>query len=199
MKLYDKLPEAIKKHERTIAADKAGAYLESIDFYKGDPVPNFVLPKDNDKCIKFLDDTIEKLEKEKVMKEASEGSVNNPIIYYFRDYHNRPMITVAVAHRHTADSKFNKLYYRGISICSVRDKPNKITGKNIAIGRLKAANWNEKSEMPINREEIEQLAYFPLNDGFRFKSAFDVELTKYERKLFKDLSKRRENYARSNK
>jgi len=161
----------------------------------------FILPRDKEECLKFLDEI---LEENKMIKtsEAAEGSINNPLIYYFRDKENRPIVTIAIAKRMISRGSggLATVHFRGISICSPRDRPDKTVGKNIAIGRLKSANLHCRTELPIKRELTKLLTYSPI-DGYEFsyKSAADVTLTKYEKKLFRDLSKRIENHVMKGK
>jgi hypothetical protein len=161
-------------------------------------MPSYTVPRDADKFLKDMDELI----KENDMKNLPEGCINNPFIYYFRDRDNRPIVTIAIAKRFTTRGSdgINMLYFRGISICSPRDKPNKTTGRNIAIGRLKAANMSMRSTMPIKRGFCRLLTYSaPDRYEFSYKSGAAVELTKYERKLFRDASKRMENNVRNKK
>ena len=99
------------------------------------------------------------------------------------------MITIAISKRLIAEGTkgLRDVYIRGISICSPNDLPNKNTGRKIATGRMVSANLHGNYWLPIKRQEF---INSPLEQyEFGYKSAFDVEPTKYERKLFRDLSK----------
>jgi hypothetical protein len=164
----------------------------------------FMLPKDKEKCLKFLDEIQKEKEmhlpKEQAMEPGKEGTTLNPIIYYLRDNENRPLVTISISRRFRAEDDYGVkiLYTRGISVCSPRDLPNKRKGRRIAIGRMQLANFHGTTRLPIHRIEVKDVSFEICVDLFDFghKSAYDVEPTRIEKKLFVDAERRLSNYVR---
>ena len=109
-------------------------------------------------------------------------------IYYIRDHHNRPMITVCLVQDE------NGKYARGISICSLQETgPDKKIGRMYARGRAlrafkKAANGNQNQWSLVNREEAYRSllkANRPIlpMEFFQAKSTYNPKLNNLEEKL----------------
>lgn len=120
--------------------------------------------------------------------------------YHFRDKNNHPRITVCTVY----DTKEN-IACRGISLCSFMDQTNKENGRDRAEDRaLKAYKTAQSSEPIIPEfiikdestdnteivvklkvdEVIKSVTDFEEEIQEKVKSAFDVKLTPFERKLF---------------
>ena len=104
----------------------------------------------------------------------------NQKFYYLRDCNNRPIVTVCLMRK-----KGN--YARGVSICSLKDNPNKKTGRNIAKGMAtKALKRKMNSEMMARAEVWAVLEDFltpddwGLVESWNYKSCFNPGLTEYE-------------------
>lgn len=123
------------------------------------------------------------IERQKRYKKNKEFIYTNRLerrFYYHRDKLEVPRVTVCVIY----DSK-QKMYHRGISICSYLDIANKEEGRDIAEDRAINAMRSKISKEEINRGDIIQMEY-DMNSGicYDYKSDYDVEITEFERKLF---------------
>jgi hypothetical protein len=114
--------------------------------------------------------------------------------YHYRDEHNHPRITVCVLY----DLK-EKIACRGISMCSFVDPTNKENGRDRAEDRaIEAYITMDNSERILQEIPVENAEPIKLkvdkiiksvktfNDEIKekFKSAFSVELTEFEKRLF---------------
>ena len=114
--------------------------------------------------------------------------------YHYRDEHNHPRITVCVLY----DLK-EKIVCRGISMCSFVDPTNKENGRDRAEDRaIEAYITMDNSERILQEIPVENAEPIKLkvdkiiksvktfNDEIeeKFKSAFSVKLTEFEKRLF---------------
>ncbi len=103
--------------------------------------------------------------------------------YYFRDPKtNAPMITVILI-------DLGENVYRGVSVCSERDNPNKKEGKAIAVERAIAAMFTrEDATEPVIRFEPEDAlwnAAQTISEVFGYKAERNPSLTCFEEFLLK--------------
>lgn len=114
--------------------------------------------------------------------------------YHYRDEHNHPRITVCVLY----DLK-ERIACRGISMCSFVDPTNKENGRDRAEDRaIEAYITMDNSErilqeIPVENAEpiklkvdkiIKSVKDFEKEIEEKFKSAFSVKLTEFEKRLF---------------
>ena len=109
------------------------------------------------------------------------------VIYYFRDYLKRPLITVCLL----KDEDGNVA--RGVSICSPRDNPSKAEGRMLAVGRAYKAMWSRCSKSPMTRQEVIHIAlnvvnwlkdFSPSKEGnLGYKINYNPTLSEFEEKL----------------
>lgn len=114
--------------------------------------------------------------------------------YHYRDEHNHPRITVCVLY----DLK-EKIACRGISLCSFLDPTNKENGRDRAEDRVIEAYITMDNSEPILQEIlvedaepiklkvdkiIKSVKDFEKEIEEKFKSAFGVKLTEFEKRLF---------------
>jgi len=106
-------------------------------------------------------------------------------IYYVRNTDNEKFACVAVV-KSAAPGRV----HRGVSICSIQDTFSKKIARTIATGRLCKAITEGRSGRPVqmdpkkaNVAPLEFSHIFPVF-GIVYKSAFDVEATSFELKLF---------------
>lgn len=147
--------------------------------------------RDNIQVITLLDQInslTEQLELQTIYKKNKEFLYNNcnklkRRFYYFRDENNFPRVTVCVLYNIEA-----KVVCRGLSLCSFDDSPVKAEGRDIAEGRaINAYVTMEDSEKIIQsqtNEIIDSLVATTELIPFRYKSQYDMELTKFEKRLF---------------
>jgi len=90
-------------------------------------------------------------------------------IYKKEDLHGRPRLTVAIGK--TPSGKF----VRGLAICKADEEIDEMTGVNKARGRLKSAI--------LHRSKREPIKHRVMGRNFKFKSAFGVEPTPFEKIL----------------
>lgn len=104
--------------------------------------------------------------------------------YYYRDFSNRPVVTVCLIH------KGEELFARGISICSILDNPVKKIGRWKAYGRaFKALTYVEDTE-PIRDDIAFNInCCYSIDFSFEYKSYFKPEPTEFEKRL---ISKRKD-------
>jgi hypothetical protein len=129
-------------------------------------------------CLKLKNN----VELQKRYKKNKEFIYTNHIerrFYYHRDKSDAPRITICIIH----DLK-QKMYHRGISICSYLDIVNKEDGRDIAEDRAINAMRSKISKEEINRGDIIQMEYDMNCIWYDYKSDYDVEITEFERKLF---------------
>ena len=103
--------------------------------------------------------------------------------YYLRDKDNKPVVSVCLK----KDDENDKLFHRGISVCSMRDNCEKAHGRYLAITRsLRAQKNRKKSCDKIKRQETIDLLK-DLNCNFSSKSStLDItDLCDYEKKILK--------------
>lgn len=105
--------------------------------------------------------------------------------YYLRDKENKPVITVCLLEHAKATA-------RGVSICSLRDFPDKKRGRAIARGRALRAFKRILPGEPVNRHEAWAVAITLNLDSSRAREGLMLAdgkyklnpvLTDYERKL----------------
>jgi len=100
--------------------------------------------------------------------------------YYHRDEFGAPRITICIIR----DLK-QKMYHRGISICSYLDIVNKEDGKDIAEDRAIKAIKSKTTSEEINRGDIIQMEHDIKTDiYYKYKSNYDIDITEFEKKLF---------------
>jgi hypothetical protein len=102
--------------------------------------------------------------------------------YYLRDNYNRPTGTVCLI-------KSNGDIARGVAICSLKDNPDKKTGRHIAQGRaVRAMKRRESSFFDMQRIDaliaIGRTKCLPGEFDFT-KSSFNPKLTDFETKLLR--------------
>jgi len=140
----------------------------------------------NRELIKNLTDKLKyqllKFKEQIEFKRNKEFLYRNKIIrrfYYFRDDKRLPKITVCVIY----DPK-QKMYHRGIAIRNETDIIDKEEGRDIAEKRAVDALLNAKTMHKINRSCIFEI----MEEEFKYKSDYNVSLTIFEKKLFKEKS-----------
>jgi hypothetical protein len=111
-----------------------------------------------------------------------------PLYYYFRDFRNRPWITVCLLW----NIKDGKPYIegRGLSICSIRDNLCKETGRNLALERAALAIIckDDSEEITEFRDSVQDtilLCDLPIE--IVYKSEYEPELTDYENRLISKM------------
>jgi hypothetical protein len=175
-------------------------------------MPDFVLPRDQVECIKFLNKIIVEQEEKNKMKDDKgieiDGTMKNPIIYYIRDGKNRPIITVALARtlnkfdtNGVNITSYGYRYYRGIALCSPDDNVDKEVGKALAIKRLRKAYHSEKVDMPIKNDYFFHIIMefhnaYTHPGSLVYKSAADIKPKSKEMRLFGSAEKRYDNYVK---
>ncbi len=105
--------------------------------------------------------------------------------YYFRDKKNRPIITVCLFKKEE-----NPLVHRGVSICSLKDDPYKVEGRQIAYERALRACFDQMSTEMVNiRLDSPEIAALDTVKKtmtafwFPYKSTFNAILTDFERRI----------------
>lgn len=129
-------------------------------------------------CLKLKND----VELQKRYKKNKEFIYTNHLerrFYYHRDKSDAPRITICIIH----DLK-QKMYHRGISICSYLDIVNKEDGRDIAEDRaVKAMKLKTSTEEIIRGDII--MGYDSIPElNYEYKSDYNVVITEFERKLF---------------
>lgn len=100
------------------------------------------------------------------------------IYYYVRDEEKKPIVSVCLIE----DGR--NILSRGISVCSLRDLPNKAKGRGLALSRALFAIENECCCEPINRFEA---VVIPETIDFGCKVDYNPILTEHEEKLLAKL------------
>jgi len=90
-------------------------------------------------------------------------------VYVKEDMSGRPRLTVAIGK--TPSGKF----VRGVAICKADEEINELTGVNKAKGRLRSAI--------LHRTKREPIKHRVMGRNFKFKSAFNVAPTDFEKVL----------------
>ena len=118
--------------------------------------------------------------------------MSREVVYYMRESkEKRPVVTVCLCQ----DDNGNVA--RGVSICSLKDMPNKSIGRAIAVGRAIKALLHQQNTGEIKRWEVAQaldnveIEKTYLNDIFAFyskdhgifKSSYNHKITEFEKKL----------------
>jgi len=107
-------------------------------------------------------------------------------IYHYRDNIGKPRITVCAIY----DKKENK-YHRGVSFCSFLDNVSKESGRDIAEDRAIKAMKTKQNSDKISRAEVYEILNASNNPIIgEFKSAYDIEMTPFEKYLFTSKKKR---------
>lgn len=98
------------------------------------------------------------------------------IFYYYRDSEKVPRVCVCLL----KDKGGN--VGKGISICSLKERPILTDGKNRARGRAKKALVRQSTNLPVNRVEAQEVM---VHSGcfFPYKSIYNPELNELESKL----------------
>lgn len=103
--------------------------------------------------------------------------------YHYRDENKHPRITICVLY----DIK-DQIACRGISMCSLIEQPIKEDGRDRAENRAIAAYKTQLSSEPIIKFEAAQVSECSpeFNEEVKeeFKSAYNVNLTEFEKRLF---------------
>jgi hypothetical protein len=107
--------------------------------------------------------------------------------YHYRTKDAVPVITICTLY----DLK-EKVTCRGISICSLVDMVNKEIGRNYAENRAIKAHLSKETTQQIFGDHGDIRKIFKRNDyqflneiSVQFKSAYNVEMTDFEKRLFK--------------
>lgn len=112
--------------------------------------------------------------------------------YYLRDEANRPRVTIVLVRT------FDGVYSRGVSLCSLKDNPNKAIGRDMADGRAcKAAKLRRSTDVVCRVEALQVLLSLvqkvamalTLRQSLTFKSAWNVNLSPFERKMVTEPSR----------
>ena len=105
--------------------------------------------------------------------------------YHYRDINKHPRITVCILQTPS------KIYSRGISLCSFLDQPVKAEGRdraeNRAITALKGCETSDRISRFEARDLIEYFPEFMKEIKEEFKSAYNVQPTTFELRLFNPL------------
>lgn len=103
--------------------------------------------------------------------------------YYYRDEDRHPRVTICVICDPT-----EKIYCRGISLCSFMDHVNKENGRDMAEDRAIKAFKSKTTSEEILRSETDEIVIsaknFVREIGDDYKSSYAVVLTDFEKKLF---------------
>lgn len=108
--------------------------------------------------------------------------------YHYRTRDAVPVITICTLY----DLK-EKVTCRGISICSLSDTINKEVGRDYAEDRAIEAYIAKETTQPMysNHGSIdaifEEITQFEKEIIVKFKSAYDVDMTDFEKKIFKSF------------
>lgn len=148
--------------------------------------------RDNIQIITLLDQInslTEQLDLQTIYKKNKEFLYNNcnkikRRFYYFRDENNFPRVTVCVLYNIETQTAC-----RGLSLCSFDDSPVKAEGRDIAEGRAinayvtmedseKIVQYHQTNEIINSITETKELI------PFIYKSQYNMELTKFEKRLF---------------
>lgn len=122
---------------------------------------------------------------------TNENQVEREIYwYYLRTRDGHPYGTVAL-YKDLIDGKWR--YYRGISICSLEDKFVKLTGRNIAIGRMIKAIKSGSNSLPVysfkqyqtpTKEIFYDSKYFMQQLEYNYYSEYDCKnLSEFEMRI----------------
>jgi len=129
-------------------------------------------------CLKLKND----VELQKRYKKNKEFIYTNRLerrFYYYRDELDAPRITICIIH----DPK-QKMYHRGISICSYLDIVNKEDGRDIAEDRAIQALKTKETNSEINRADVSLFIEGIIDFIFDNKVDYNVDLTNFEKRLF---------------
>ena len=121
------------------------------------------------------------ISEERNITATSQEVLNTPqpnIYYVITDKQAKPIITIVLAKKENSN-----IYIRGIAICSKDDHININLGQTKALGRARKALKQNKSTLPINRDEAIRTLFEVKSTPFHYKSEFNIKLTPFEKEL----------------
>lgn len=126
--------------------------------------------------------------------DVTKYNVDDLYYYHYRNKIGRPMITVCVC-------KKGSIFSRGISICSVKDMPNKKVGRKIARDRALKALFNKGTfdYASFRQEIIDVLDTYEQHVTIElYKSEYLPTLTSYEMELLGFAPRKVKGYLNEN-
>jgi len=163
------------------------AKTKVLECVSSNPIKDLVHELEMNEICNFC--TTEKLEKQYIKttkqvqyKRNREFIYTNNLIrrfYHYRDHLKAPRVTVCVLY----DPR-EKMYHRGISICSYLDIVNKEEGRDIAEDRAIKALKTKMTNSEIDRTNVLLLLEELYDFDFKYKVDYNVTITNFEKRLF---------------